>query len=91
MLIPRTFWKNYCEDLPSIISDVGSRSRGRVDDGLYAGAHLLELLSYDADIDAVLHAIRDPIRYAAPSLPRCAVRKGKEIKNNFDPTNRAVS
>ena len=31
------------------------------DDGLYAGARLLELLSQQADIDAVLHAIPDAI------------------------------
>ena len=31
------------------------------DDGLYAGARLLELLSHQADIDAVLHAIPDAI------------------------------
>lgn len=31
------------------------------DDGLYAGARLLELLSHHADIDAVLHAIPDAI------------------------------
>ena len=39
------------------------------DDGLYAGARLLELLSQQADIDAVLHAIPDAI-----STPELQIR-----------------
>ncbi len=39
------------------------------DDGLYAGARLLELLSHHADIDAVLHAIPDAI-----STPELQIR-----------------
>jgi phosphomannomutase/phosphoglucomutase len=39
------------------------------DDGLYAGARLLELLSHQADIDAVLHAIPDAI-----STPELQIR-----------------
>jgi phosphomannomutase/phosphoglucomutase len=39
------------------------------DDGLYAGARLLELLSREADIDAALHAIPDAI-----STPELQIR-----------------
>jgi phosphomannomutase/phosphoglucomutase len=39
------------------------------DDGLYAGARLLELLSQQADIDAILHAIPDAI-----STPELQIR-----------------
>ncbi|MDE2365636.1 MAG: phosphomannomutase/phosphoglucomutase [Betaproteobacteria bacterium] len=39
------------------------------DDGLYAGARLLELLSHQTDIDAVLHAIPDAI-----STPELQIR-----------------
>jgi phosphomannomutase/phosphoglucomutase len=39
------------------------------DDGLYAGARLLELLSHHEDIDAVLHAIPDAI-----STPELQIR-----------------
>jgi hypothetical protein len=52
-----------------IISSGGSQSRGRVDDGVLCGCRLLELLSQDVDIDAVLPAIRD-----AASAPELQIR-----------------
>ena len=48
------------------------------DDGLYAGARLLELLSQQADIDAVLHAIPDAI--STPEL-QIRLKEGEKLRS----------
>ena len=52
------------------------------DDGMYAGARLLEILSDDADASAALHAMPDSLstpelKFAVPSLAACADRQAR--------------